>query len=114
MLYSEYKKIYKWLVKKYPDVVSMFTDSENPEKIILLKTTHQEKTGTTWKTTTTEETKIDFIHYSNIVNAIPFFKNLGGTETVTRSYTKYGLIPIKIISTSPGREQRTIREFKVI
>lgn len=114
MLYSEYKTTYKWIVKKYPDVTAMFTESEKPEKIFILKITNQEKTGTTWKTTGTEEKEIDFIHYSNIVDAIPFFRNLGGTETVTRKYTKFGLIPIKIISTSPGRNERTIREFKVI
>ena len=111
MTYQEYKKTYNWLVKHHPDVVSMFTDAETPEKIFKVVITNQEKSGSTWKTTEVKEELADFIYYSNVVDAVPFFRNLGGTETITKKYTKAGYIPVKIVSTSPGRDQRTIREF---
>lgn len=109
MLYSEFKATYKATIKKFPDITALFR--EEPEKVITCHTIRQIKTGSRW--TTTEETtdKIDFIHYINVLDGIPFFRNLGGSETVQKAYTKAGLIPVRLLSTNPDRTQRTIREF---
>ena len=40
-----------------------------------------------------------------------WFRRLGGSETVTRAYTCNGYCPIKVVSTSPNKENKTIREF---
>lgn len=114
MLYSEFKNTYKYMLKKYPDTSYLFTDQEKPEKIFLVTITHQEKNGNRWKTTETTTEQADFIYYSNVVDAIPFFKNLGGHERVEAAYTKAGYIPTRITSTSPLGTERTIRELTYI
>lgn len=111
MLYNEFKKTYKTTLKKYPDTSYLYTDNEEPEKIFDVIITHQEKHGKTWKTVEEKTEKADFIYYFNVVDVVKFFRNLGGTETVQTAYTKAGYIPTRIISTSPGKDQRTIREF---
>lgn len=82
--------------------------------MIILTTLHEEKkkgTKTVWieMEQTTEE--IDKAHYDNIVKSAPFFRNLGGSETITKEYTCAGYIPTHIISTSPDKQTRTIRHF---
>jgi hypothetical protein len=64
----------------------------------------------------TSEKTIDEKHYRNATEegAIKFFRRLGGTETVTREYTCYGYKVVKIVSTSPNKEKRTIREYEFI
>ncbi len=49
--------------------------------------------------------------YDNIVEASPFFRRLGGSETVKRTYTRAGYRVYEIISKSPDRQQKTIRSF---
>lgn len=110
MTYKEFKETYKWLVKNYPDATSIYSDNME-EKNGIVKITKQVKTGSRWKTIEEETEEMTRRFYMNCVDAIPFFRNCGGIETVTKCYTKYGLIPVKVISTSPDREQRTIREF---
>ena len=48
------------------------------------------------------------------IDSMKFFRNLGGSETVTRGYTFNGYCPIKLTSTSPNREYKKIRYFKYI
>lgn len=57
-----------------------------------------------------EEKEISVEQYNNTTSkeTIKFFKSLGGTEKVTR---KGGRV-IKLVSTSPSGELRTIRTFK--
>lgn len=108
MTYTEFKNNYKWAVKMYPNITSIF----EVEKITL-KETRQTKTSRTagWKTTETNTSIINYENYMNIVDSIPFFRGLGGAETVTKAYTRHGYIPTKIISLSPEKRDRTIREF---
>ena len=56
------------------------------------------------------EKEISVEQYNNITSkeSIEFFKSLGSTEKVTR---KYGRV-VKLVSTSPSGELRTIRTFK--
>jgi hypothetical protein len=49
--------------------------------------------------------------YNNIVESAPFFRRLGGSETLTRCYTSQGYKVYKIVSKSPCKTMKTIREF---
>ena len=51
--------------------------------------------------------------YRNITNedTIKWFRRIGGTESVTKSYTNYGYVPTRIVSTSPNKQDRTLRDF---
>jgi hypothetical protein len=39
------------------------------------------------------------------------FRRMGGSETVTKSYTSQGYVVTKLVSTSPNKSMRTIREY---
>lgn len=54
---------------------------------------------------------IDRRQYENCVDAAPFFRRLGGSETLTREYTKKGYLVTRILSYSPDRELKTERLF---
>ena len=75
--------------------------------------TTQEKNGLRWETVETETKEISREFYRNATDekAIKFFRRLGGIETVQKNYTKWGFLPVRILSTSPDRQQRIIREF---
>jgi len=45
-------------------------------------------------------------------NAIKWFRRIGGKETLQRSYTCAGYVVTKLISTSPDKETKVIREYK--
>lgn len=62
-------------------------------------------------TTSTEEITIK--EYRNIFDAIDFFKGLGGTETIIKTYTIAGYIPTRLISTSPAKDKKVIRIFNI-
>lgn len=44
-------------------------------------------------------------------NTIKWFRRLGGKETVTREYTCAGYKVTKLVSTSPDKQAKVIREF---
>lgn len=78
--------------------------------------TTQEKNGSRWETVETEAREISREFYRNATDekSIKFFRSLGGIETVQKNYTKWGFLPVRILSTSPDRQQRIIREFDFI
>jgi hypothetical protein len=53
-------------------------------------------------------------HYNNITSndTMKWFRRLGGNETATRNYTCLGYLVVKLVSYSPNREIKVIREFK--
>lgn len=70
-------------------------------------------TKTVW-TENTERSHDEYITeegYRNIVDASPFFRRLGGSETLHRTYTRAGYRVYEIISKSPDRTQKTVRTF---
>lgn len=73
----------------------------------------EKKPGTKTVYTEKERTTKDISReqYFNIVDAAPFFRRLGGSESIQKNYTPYGYIPVKIISKSPCRELKTERIF---
>jgi hypothetical protein len=47
-------------------------------------------------------------------DTVKFFRRLGGSESLQRGYTCAGYKVYKLTSTSPDKQNRTIREFKFI
>lgn len=86
------------------------------EDFAIMKIETQEKQGSKWITTETETKTILKSFYNNMTDgkSIRFFRNLGGIETVQRNYTKMGYLPVRILSTSPNRETRIIRNFEIL
>ena len=109
MTYLEFKKTYKWMLDKYFDTRNLWDETE--EKKITLTTVRQRRSGSRWVDVEATTEKISYENYANIIDAVPFFRGLGGKETVKTTYTKYGLIPYKSFSTSPSGDQRTVRTF---
>ena len=70
-------------------------------------------TKTTYINVGTETKEINEKEYFLTVNdnTIKYFRGLGGKETVTRSYTSAGYKVIKLVSTSPDKETKTIKVF---
>lgn len=58
------------------------------------------------KTVTKEE-------HENATNkeTVSLFRRLGGAETITKSYTCAGYVVTKIVSTSPDKNLKTVREY---
>ena len=109
MSYDEFKKTYKWALKQYPDASYLFG---NDKIKITMTTTNYEKSGSRFVETDKDTKDITWEQYFNVIDATPFFKNLGGTERITKSYTKAGYIPTRITSVSPDRNKKTVREIR--
>ena len=45
-------------------------------------------------------------------DSVKFFRRLGGSESITNSYTCSGYVGTKLVSISPDRQTKVIREFK--
>ena len=108
MSWEEAKKTYKWAFKQYPDVTTLF---DNNGYKITMKTENYEKDGSKFKLVDSDTKDITWEQYFNVIDATPFFKNLGGTERVSKSYTVVGYVPVEIVSISPDREKKTVRKF---
>ncbi len=65
---------------------------------------------------TVENRSIDLLQYKNITDekTLQWFRRLGGRETASRNYTSRGYNITKLISTSPDRSIKVIREFEFI
>ena len=107
MTYSEFKKSYSVTLKRYPDTSALF-EVENAGKC---KITTERRNGKRWTASDITTEAMTFEYYFNTLESIPFFRNLGGYERVTRAYTKHGYIPVKLISISPDGNTRITREF---
>ncbi len=107
MNYLETKATYKELFKAYPDVCDVY------EKPVIMTVIEYVKDGNKWQEVSRTTREVTHINYYNVVDprAVRFFKGLGGIEKVTKAYTKRGLIPVKVESTSPERTRKTVREF---
>lgn len=44
-------------------------------------------------------------------DTVKWFRRLGGSETVERSYTSAGYLVTKLVSTSPDKQNKTVREY---
>lgn len=73
-------------------------------------------TKTTYITQSIEKSILTERQYNLTVkdDTLKWFRRLGGTETAQKSYTSYGYTCYKLTSTSPNRQDKTIREFQFI
>ena len=112
MSYTEFKSNYKETIKKFHNLPELWT--ENNDKNIIETLTELEKIGGEWEIVTVRKTEIDYIYYSNVLESIPFFNGFGSKETIIKSNTKYGVLPVKLTRTAPNKERKTIREYKFL
>jgi hypothetical protein len=84
------------------------------EKITMTRTTYELKEGTkgAYKETKTETREVDRQFHKNFTEAAPFFRRLGGSETLEREYTCRGYNVTKVTSKSPDRQKKIITTFK--
>jgi hypothetical protein len=75
------------------------------------------ESGKSWKskpdTTESEEITLKQLNLMTCDNTLRFFRNLGGTETVQRTYTSAGFLPYQLTSVNPSRDLRRVREFAI-
>ena len=79
------------------------------------KTYERTESGKNWKSnpTETEITTINQETYNNIFSkeTQAFFRNLGGFERITKTYTCEGYIPTRLTSINPDKTKKIIRYF---
>jgi len=68
-------------------------------------------TKTTYIVESEEVKEITEKQHFNYFDSVKFFRRLGGKETITNSYTCNGYKGTKLISTSPDKETKVVREF---
>tara|TARA_R110002051_G_scaffold177393_1_gene247288 strand:- start:51 stop:350 length:300 start_codon:yes stop_codon:yes gene_type:complete len=71
-------------------------------------------TKTTYITKSEKTEVITQQQYYNITNndTIKFFRRLGGSEYIERGYFSCGYGIYRIVSTSPDKQSKTVREFE--
>lgn len=84
--------------------------------IQLTETRYQLKEGTktAYKQESVKTEEITEKQHFMYEDSCSFFRRLGGSETVTRGYTCAGYKMTKLVSKSPDRKTKVVREFKFI
>lgn len=82
-------------------------------KTVLLK---KQGTKNAWKVDEVENEKIDLSTHERITgkDTLQWFRRWGGSETAQRSYTYQGYKVTRLISTSPAKDKKIVREFKFL
>jgi hypothetical protein len=99
------------MIKTYPGTSDMYRENMNAETIGSVVIRNYEKRGSRWSEIDSMTEEVTPAYYCNTVDAVPFFRNLGGSERVTMNYTKRGYIPVEISSISPDRQKKSVRRF---
>ena len=88
---------------------------ENYKITLITKKYEKTSSGKSWKKNPVEtnEEVITPKKFELIISSIPFFRNLGGSERVTKGYTVAGYIPVELSSISPEKKTKIVRSFKV-
>ena len=94
---------------------SILRGLQNYKIILLTKKYEKTSSGKSWKNNPVEtnEEVISPKKFELIISSIPFFRDLGGSERVTKGYTVAGYIPVELSNISPSRETKIVRSFKV-
>ena len=104
--FKELKETYSWSFKNYPDVSSVI----GYHNIGYEQTTYTKK-GSKWVEGEKESNNVDWEFYLNTIDAVPFFKNMGGKEKVDVKYTKVGKVPFQVTSINPDGTEKIVRTF---
>ena len=110
--YIEFRKKFHRTLKAYPGMECTY----NPHYVYRVETTKYYKRGNKWIEKEGEK-MIETVpgnYYMNMIDAIPFFRNLGGSERVTMGYTLAGYIPVQLSSISPDGKEKIVRKFRPI
>jgi len=77
------------------------------------KTQYELKAGTktVWSQVKTQTQDLTEDFYTKVVEAAPYMRRLGGSETLTKSYTCNGYVVTKIVSKSPCKTLKSVYEF---
>ncbi len=112
MPYIEFRKKFHRTLKTYPGMECAY----NPHYAYEVTTTKYYKVGTKWHEKAEEKTveTVPGHYYMNMIDAIPFFRNLGGSERVAMGYTLAGYIPVQLSSISPDGKEKILRKFKPV
>lgn len=112
MPYIEFRKKFHSTLKRYPGMECTY----NPHYAYQVTTTKYYKIGNKWHEKTEEKTveTVPGNYYMNMIDAIPFFRNLGGSERVQMGYTLAGYIPTQLSSISPDGKEKVLRKFKPV
>lgn len=112
MPYIEFCKKFHRTLKRYPGMECTYNLHYAYEVI----TTKYYKVGSKWHEKTEEKTveTVPGNYYMNMIDAIPFFRNLGGSERVQMGYTLAGYIPTQLSSISPDGKEKILRNFKPV
>ena len=86
MNFKEFRKQYAWTLKKYPGTMELYYGNFDVSLIGTVTTENYEKRGNKWFLVSTERNDVSPAYYFNTVDAVPFFRNLGGYEKVTCGY----------------------------
>lgn len=105
MNYQETIETYKPMFKKYPGMAGAFYYRPLMKEVSFIKS------GNKWIETERTERFVESEVYYNVISAVPFFRNLGGYERVSMSYTYAGYIPVEVVSISPDRTKKALRTF---
>ena len=110
MTYREFSTEYKKTLHRYPGMVCTF----NPDiEYEFTQVQYEKKDGSNkWIEVEMTNEVITGQHYMNIIDAIDFFRNLGGRETVSMGHTSVGYIPIELKSINPDVTVKVVRTFK--
>ena len=81
--------------------------------ITMNRITYTRKLGTkdAWIETENKTENFTREQYDNFINAAPFYRRFGGSETLQREYTCAGYLVTKNISKSPDRNIKKITTF---
>ena len=112
MNYTEFVKAYHRTLKKYPGMECCY----NPHYSYEVRTTKYYKIGTKWHESNEAQT-VEIVpgqYYMNMIDAMPFFRNLGGREHVQMGYTLAGFIPVQLDSISPDGTEKIVRKFRPV
>ena len=112
MSYKEFRSTYSWMLDEYPETENIYKEDMS-EVIGQCEIIHFSKAGTRWKEDSRQTEPLTRYYYANVIDAVPFFKGLGGSERVGCSYTKLGYIPTEVSSISPDKQQKTLRIFRI-
>ena len=110
MTYKEFKDTYRWTLKNYPATDNLFYSG----RLIRYQETRYERPAAGARWIETKRGAVQLVtpeFYMNGVDAVPFFRSLGGSETVETAPTYHGKLPVKITSVSPDGTRKTVREF---
>lgn len=112
MNHKEFSTTYKKTLRRYPDMECTFNTDIKYE---FTQVQYEKIDGSNrWIEVDRKNKVITGQHYMNIIDAIDFFRNLGGRETVSMGYTSVGYIPVKLKSINPDITVKIVRTFNPV